>query len=379
MKRSLSCLIAVAAGLCGLLTAGPAVATTAAVGDTDSRPAQARVASSPSGQDSLSASAYAVQQTGRLTVGSPRLADRLHRTDPTFSSTDRNEAIRRANAASAATADHLHLGSGEALVTRDVVRDTDGTDHIRYSRTYDGLPVIGGDLIVASGERGDPHRRPRTVTSHLASTRTTLAGKTATKRPRGRTSRSARRHPRRSFTPSTMRRCSPGRPRSPDRERRHADSRPRLHRRSKRQRARAAPAGHGRHRLRSLALQRQRRAEDHASGSRYQLSDGTRGGDDLRCQQLDQQLAARCSPTPTMSGVMGRLEPAECGGRCGVRRGRDVGHVQVGLQTHRHPQRRCRGDPRALRERLRERLLARLQVHDDLRRRRHRVELRHLA
>ncbi len=178
MKRSLSCLIAVAAGLCGLLAAGPAVATTAAVGDTDSRPAQARVANSPSGQDSLSASAYAVQQTGRLTVGSPRLADRLHRTDPTFSSTDRNEAIRRANAASAATADHLHLGSGEALVTRDVVRDNDGANHVRYSRTFDGMPVIGGDLIVASGANGgirtvEYANRDRVS---LPSTRTTLTG-----------------------------------------------------------------------------------------------------------------------------------------------------------------------------------------------------------
>ncbi|MCE0446525.1 hypothetical protein LT493_23385 [Streptomyces tricolor] len=36
----------------------------------------------------------------------------------------------------------------EKLVVRDVVKDADGTLHTRYERTYDGLPVLGGDLVV---------------------------------------------------------------------------------------------------------------------------------------------------------------------------------------------------------------------------------------
>ncbi|MFI2137094.1 M4 family peptidase, partial [Streptomyces griseofuscus] len=46
------------------------------------------------------------------------------------------------------TARTLGLGAKEKLVVKDVVKDADGTLHTRYERTYDGLPVLGGDLIV---------------------------------------------------------------------------------------------------------------------------------------------------------------------------------------------------------------------------------------
>ncbi|KJY41439.1 peptidase [Streptomyces sp. NRRL B-1568] len=42
----------------------------------------------------------------------------------------------------------LHLGPKERLVPRDTITEPDGTTHTRYERTYDGLPVIGGDLVV---------------------------------------------------------------------------------------------------------------------------------------------------------------------------------------------------------------------------------------
>ncbi|GAB7180929.1 M4 family metallopeptidase [Kitasatospora sp. Ki12] len=42
----------------------------------------------------------------------------------------------------------LALGGQEQLVAKDVVVDRDGTRHLRYERTYAGLPVIGGDLVV---------------------------------------------------------------------------------------------------------------------------------------------------------------------------------------------------------------------------------------
>nr|WP_239062528.1 M4 family metallopeptidase [Streptomyces sp. SID13031] len=48
----------------------------------------------------------------------------------------------------AATVAALGLGSGERLVARDVVKDPDGTEFLRYDRTFAGLPVVGGDLIV---------------------------------------------------------------------------------------------------------------------------------------------------------------------------------------------------------------------------------------
>ncbi|MEW2133067.1 M4 family metallopeptidase [Streptomyces sp. NPDC005435] len=46
------------------------------------------------------------------------------------------------------TARTLGLGAKEKLVVRDVVKDNDGTVHTRYERTYAGLPVLGGDLVV---------------------------------------------------------------------------------------------------------------------------------------------------------------------------------------------------------------------------------------
>ena len=33
---------------------------------------------------------------------------------------------------------------------RDVIVDADGSEHVRFDRTYAGLPVIGGDVVVHS-------------------------------------------------------------------------------------------------------------------------------------------------------------------------------------------------------------------------------------
>ncbi|MFJ3284918.1 M4 family metallopeptidase [Streptomyces sp. NPDC086669] len=46
------------------------------------------------------------------------------------------------------TADTLGLEEREALIPKDVVKDADGTVHTGYERTYAGLPVLGGDLVV---------------------------------------------------------------------------------------------------------------------------------------------------------------------------------------------------------------------------------------
>ncbi|NUP38744.1 MAG: M4 family peptidase, partial [Streptomyces sp.] len=56
--------------------------------------------------------------------------------------------IKRAKQKATATARTIGLGAKEKLVVRDVVKDNDGTLHTRYERTYAGLPVLGGDLVV---------------------------------------------------------------------------------------------------------------------------------------------------------------------------------------------------------------------------------------
>ncbi|MFE5300317.1 M4 family metallopeptidase [Streptomyces sp. NPDC056632] len=71
-----------------------------------------------------------------------------------LSPAQRAALIRAAQADTAATAKQLGLGAQEKLVVRDVVQDRDGTTHTRYERTFAGLPVLGGDLIVAETKAG---------------------------------------------------------------------------------------------------------------------------------------------------------------------------------------------------------------------------------
>ncbi|UFR06554.1 M4 family metallopeptidase [Streptomyces sp. Go40/10] len=70
--------------------------------------------------------------------------------------------IKSARQQTAATARTLGLGAQEKLVVRDVVKDNDGTLHTRYERTYAGLPVLGGDLVV--------HTPPASVAKGTVST-----------------------------------------------------------------------------------------------------------------------------------------------------------------------------------------------------------------
>ncbi|MFD5751163.1 M4 family metallopeptidase [Streptomyces sp. NPDC127033] len=72
----------------------------------------------------------------------------------TLSPAQRAALLRDADATKAETAGELGLGSQEKLVVRDVVQDVDGTTHTRYERTYQGLPVLGGDLVVAETKAG---------------------------------------------------------------------------------------------------------------------------------------------------------------------------------------------------------------------------------
>ncbi|MFC0599966.1 M4 family metallopeptidase [Streptomyces palmae] len=71
-----------------------------------------------------------------------------------LSANARATAIKAAQADAPAEATALGLGAKEKLVVRDVIKDADGTVHTRYERTYDGLPVLGGDLVVHAKKDG---------------------------------------------------------------------------------------------------------------------------------------------------------------------------------------------------------------------------------
>ncbi|MEU1851945.1 M4 family metallopeptidase [Streptomyces sp. NPDC019990] len=67
----------------------------------------------------------------------------------------RTALIEEQQADATGTADEIGLGDREKLVVKDVVKDADGSVHTRYERTYAGLPVLGGDLVVHESKSGE--------------------------------------------------------------------------------------------------------------------------------------------------------------------------------------------------------------------------------
>ncbi|MFF8593323.1 M4 family metallopeptidase [Streptomyces sp. NPDC015220] len=93
----------------------------------------------------------------------PTQAPHAGRLDPAhvavkLTPSQRAELIRDADSAKSRTAEDLGLGAQEKLVVKDVVKDADGALHTRYERTYAGLPVLGGDLVVDTSKSGTTQR-----------------------------------------------------------------------------------------------------------------------------------------------------------------------------------------------------------------------------
>ncbi|WP_333778874.1 M4 family metallopeptidase [Streptomyces sp. IBSBF 3136] len=103
--------------------------------------------------------AGALLSTGLTTSASAHIPAGSPSTKPsaapaTLSAAARGTLIQQARAGAATTARRIGLGAEEKLVVKDVVKDADGTVHTRYERTYAGLPVLGGDLIVHTAKSG---------------------------------------------------------------------------------------------------------------------------------------------------------------------------------------------------------------------------------
>lgn len=62
----------------------------------------------------------------------------------------KSAVIARANALVGNHAALVRKAGADAFVVRDVIVDADGAEHVRYDRTFNGLPVIGGDVVVHS-------------------------------------------------------------------------------------------------------------------------------------------------------------------------------------------------------------------------------------
>ncbi|MGW6733020.1 M4 family metallopeptidase [Streptomyces sp. NPDC055013] len=66
----------------------------------------------------------------------------------------RATALKNAASALKEQAGSLGLTAAQGTTVRDVIVDADGTQHVRYDRTYRELPVLGGDFVVHLAKDG---------------------------------------------------------------------------------------------------------------------------------------------------------------------------------------------------------------------------------
>ncbi|GGN13946.1 M4 family metallopeptidase [Streptomyces fuscichromogenes] len=98
--------------------------------------------------------AGALLTTGMTANASAAAKQPLAAAPTLLSNSARTALIQKADANVAETAKQIGLGTKEKLVVKDVVKDVDGTVHTRYERTYAGLPVLGGDIVVHTSKAG---------------------------------------------------------------------------------------------------------------------------------------------------------------------------------------------------------------------------------
>jgi Zn-dependent metalloprotease len=62
--------------------------------------------------------------------------------------------IDRAIAAATTHGAAFGFDPDQALSSRSISTDADGTTHVRFDRTFKGLPIVGGDLVVHTDPAG---------------------------------------------------------------------------------------------------------------------------------------------------------------------------------------------------------------------------------
>ncbi len=142
---------AVIAGLAGLAVYGTQSNATL---DTSAAVAGAQGRSLATPAASAHASAAAARNTAALRAlidTSARPGSRQAWASRSPEQADRSAAAQRARELLAtAAAREVHLAQADGFAAREVMIDRDGTEHVRMERSYEGLPVIGGDMVVHS-------------------------------------------------------------------------------------------------------------------------------------------------------------------------------------------------------------------------------------
>ncbi|MFF3419192.1 M4 family metallopeptidase [Streptomyces sp. NPDC002698] len=97
--------------------------------------------------------AIAVAVTTAATLPGPAFA--FAPNEPARVATSASSPVAAARAAAFAHASATGVTRGDTLRAKDVMTDPDGKSHVRFVRTHRGLPVLGGDMVVHLGKRGE--------------------------------------------------------------------------------------------------------------------------------------------------------------------------------------------------------------------------------
>ena len=77
-------------------------------------------------------------------------------------------AVDRALAHLKGVSEASKTADADAFSARDVVVDADGSTHVRFDRSFKGLRVIGGDLVVHADGRGNFRQSSQTLREALS-------------------------------------------------------------------------------------------------------------------------------------------------------------------------------------------------------------------
>ncbi|WP_329035110.1 M4 family metallopeptidase [Streptomyces sp. NBC_00178] len=120
--------------------------------------------------------------SGSATAGAPQAHASAVRIQPRagalpvrLSASEQARLLGVAQKGRAATARALRLGAEEQLVPMSVLKDSDGSVHTRYERTFAGLPVLGGDLVVHTAADGTPKGADKATEARISVPSTTPA------------------------------------------------------------------------------------------------------------------------------------------------------------------------------------------------------------
>ena len=80
---------------------------------------------------------------------------------------DHDSLVASALASAKSHAAATRFGAGQRLTAVDTIVDPDGTTHVRLHRSYHGLEVVGGDLVVHQGAKGAWKGVSQTMTKPL--------------------------------------------------------------------------------------------------------------------------------------------------------------------------------------------------------------------